>query len=586
MRRLVVLAATLLASAVAHAQLRFEVTVPSTTPLHGHLILVIARPEEKPSRGSLGSRDTFDEPRFDLSEDYSSAQGFGVDVDITAPGKPILIDTSTIGYPLDTLKALPPGDYIVQAVFNVYEQFHLADGRNLWLPPDKGEGQHWNRKPGNPYNAPLKLHLDPASSTPIKLTLDKVIAPIEGTDEDPVHIAATSPAAKWLKYIRFKSDKLTKFWGRDTYLGAWVLLPDGFDEHPDAHYPLVVYQDHYHASFGVPMPFLTTPPATGSSAGSSTNRARYGYKFYQDWVSGTLPRVIILYVQNANPYYDDSYDVDSANVGPYGSAINDELIPSIEKTYRGIGQGWARATYGGSTGGWEALATQIFYPDNYNGTYASCPDPVDFHGYQNIDLYNDPNAFTRKGPFAEIPIAADRKSDGTIIATSGGEFRYEYVLGTHGRSTEQWDIWQAVFSPTGPDGYPAEAINPLTGAIDKKVVAYWREHYDLNAILARDWPTLGPKLEGKIHLAVGDGDTYFLNNAVHLLQHSLDVTRNPHSDATFQYGPGEPHCYTGGPSEYTMQQNSYTWAQRVIPQMTDHMIKTAPAGADTKSWRY
>jgi Putative esterase len=581
MRRFVLLVATLFVTAVVSAQLRIEVTIPSATPLHGHLIFVIARQPEK------GSNTPDTEPRFQLEENYESAQAFGVDADNVAPGKPLVIDSKTVGYPLENLAALPAGDYLVQAVFNVYEQFHLADGRNLWLPPDKGEGQHWNRKPGNPYNTPVKLHLDSNSTAPVKLTLDKVIPPIEGTDLDPVQIAAKSPAAKWLKFVRFKSEKLSKFWGRDMYLGAWVLLPDGFDEHPDARYPLVVYQDHYHAGFGAPMPFTTTPPAIDSKAtGNARPRERYGYKFYQDWVSGTLPRVILIYVQNANPYYDDSYDVDSANVGPYGSAINDELIPHLEKTYRGIGQGWARATYGGSTGGWEALATQIFYPDSYNGTYAACPDPVDFHAYQNIDLYNDANAFVRKGPFGEVPIAADRKPDGSIIANSGPEYRYEYVLGTHGRSTEQWDIWQAVFSPAGPDGYPAEVINPLTGAIDKKVVGYWHDHYDLTAILARDWPTLGPKLEGKIHLAVGDGDTYFLNNAVHLLQHSLDATRNPHSDATFQYGPGEPHCYTGGPAEYTMQQNSVTWAQRVLPMMTEHMLKTAPAGADTKSWRY
>ena len=580
MRRLFALAAALLAATAAHAQLRLEVTVPSGAPLHGHLILVVTKPAQK----KADDREAC-EPRFQLEENYESAQGFGVDVDGLAPGQPIVIDAKTIGYPLENLAALPAGDYTVQAVFNVYEQFHLADGRNLWLPPDKGEGQHWNRKPGNPYNAPIKLHLDPASRTPIKLTLDKVITPIEGSDEDPVQIAANSPAAKWLKFVRFKSEKLSKFWGRDMYLGAWVLLPDGFDEHPSAHYPLVVYQDHYHASFGAPLPFLTTPPPA-SAQGNAKLRAQYGYKFYQDWTAGILPRVILIYVQNANPYYDDSYDVDSANVGPYGAAINEELIPHIEETYRGIGQGWARATYGGSTGGWESLATQIFYPDLYNGTYTACPDPVDFHAYQNIDLYDDTNAFVRKGPFAEIPIAADRKPDGSIIANAGPEYRYEYMLGTHGRSTEQWDIWQAVFSPAGPDGYPAEVINPLTGDIDKKVLAYWHDHYDLTAILARDWATLGPKLEGKLHVAVGDGDTYFLNNAVHLLQHSLEATRNPHSDATFQYGPGEPHCYSGGPSEYTMQQNGLSWAQRVLPLMADHMLKTAPAGADTKSWRY
>ena len=558
----------LAASASMSSAQRIEITVPSTKPLTGHLVLVFAKNDKE-------------EPRFQLSEDFQSAEGFGVDAENLAPGQPIVVDTKTFGAPRKSLNDLDAGDYSVQAVFNVYEQFHLASGKTVWLPPDKGEGQHWNRKPGNLYNKPVKLHFDPTSAQTIKLTLDQVIPPIEGTDQDPLVMAAKDPGAKWLKYMRFKSEKLSRFWGRDVFLGAWILLPDGFDEHSDAHYPLVVYQDHYHAGFGPA--FVATQP---DPKAPGARRLANGYKFFQDWTAGRLPRVILIYVQNANPYYDDSYDVDSANVGPYGSAINDELIPAIEQKYRGIGQGWARATFGGSTGGWEALATQIFYPDFYNGTWAACPDPIDFHAYQNIDLYNDANAFTRKGDFAEIPIAGDRKPDGTVIATAGGEFGFEYILGTHGRSTEQWNIWQAVFSPAGPDGYPAQIIDPLTGDIDKKVLDYWHDHYDLTAILKRDWPTLGPKLEGKLHLTVGDGDTYFLNNAVHLLQKQLESTTTPHSDATFQYGPGMPHCYTGGPSEYTMQENNANWAQRILPVMVDHMLATAPPGADVKSWRY
>src|SRR5580698_4096684 len=563
------LALPLAASAVFCFAQRIEVTVPSTKPLTGHLVLVIAKNDK-------------DEPRDQLSEDYLSAQGFGVDVEDLAPGNPIVVNAGTFGSPRRSLTDLDGGDYFIQAVFNVYEQFHLASGMTLWLPPDKGEGQHWNHKPGNPFNKPVKIHFDPKSPQTIKLTLDQVIPPIEGTDQDPVVMAAKEPGAKWLKYMRFRSEKLSRFWGRDVSLGAWILLPDGFEDHPDAKYPLVVYQDHYHAGLG-PVPFVTTLPDPKSPG---ARRLANGYRFFQDWTASRLPRVILIYVQNANPYYDDSYDVDSANVGPYGSAINEELIPAIEKKYRGIGQGWARATFGGSTGGWEGAATQVFYPDFYNGTWAACPDPVDFHAYQNIDLYNDANAFVRKGDFAEIATAADRDPDGTIIATARLEFAFENVLGTHGRSTEQWEIWQAVFSPAGADGYPAQVIDPVTGDIDKKVLEYWHDHYDLTAILKRDWPTLGPKLEGKLHLTVGDGDTYFLNNAVHLLQKQLEATRNPHSDATFQYGPGMPHCYTGGPSEYTMQQNNADWIQRILPQMVDHMLATAPAGADTKSWRY
>jgi hypothetical protein len=548
---------------------RIEVTIPATKPLTGHLILIFAKKDQP-------------EPRLQLSENYLSAEGFGVDVANLKPQRPIVVDAKTFGNPRRSLDDLDAGDYYVQAVFNVYEPFHLQSGKTVWLPPDKGEGQHWNRKPGNPYDSPVKIHFDPKTGETIKLTLDQTIPPIAGTDEDPEVLAGQAPADKWLEYMRFRSPVLSRFWGRDVYLGVWILLPDGFDEHPEAHFPLVVYQDHFHPGLG-PEPFVTSQPNPKSP---HYRREMNGYRFFQDWTSGRLPRVIMVYVQNANPYYDDSYDVNSANVGPYGTAINKELLPAIEKKYRAIPEGWAHATFGGSTGGWEAFATQVFYPDEYNGAWVACPDPVNFHAYQNVDLYEDTNAFERSGDFAEIPIAGDRKPDGTIIADMRGEYGYEYVLGTHGRSTEQWDIWQAVFSPAGADGYPTQVIDPMTGAIDKNVVAYWREHYDLAAILKRDWPTLGPKLEGKLHFAVGDGDTYFLNNAVHMLQNQLEATRNPHSDATFEYGPGMPHCYTGGPAEYTMQENNGTWAQRVLPEMVKHMLTTAPKGADTTSWRY
>ena len=557
---------------------RIEITVPSTAPLHGHLVLVFARSDKTDQPGRPIAR----EPRDGVSETFDSNQAFGVDVSDLAPGKPILVDTGTLGYPRHSLSDLDPGDYLVQAVFNRYELFHMASGHDLWLPPDEGEGQHWNHKPGNNYNAPVKLHLDPRSTTPIRLTLDKIIPPIEGTDLDPAALAARPATAPWLKYMRFRSEKLSRFYGRDMYLGAWILLPDGFDAHPSAHFPVVVYQDHYKAGLP-PQGFVTTQPDLSTPEGRAHQS---GYRLFGDWTSGRLPRVLLVYVQNANPFYDDSYAVDSANVGPYGSAINEELLPAIEQKYRGIPEGWAHATFGGSTGGWEALATQVFYPDLYNGAYVACPDPVDFHAYQNIDLYNETNAFTRHGDFGDIPIPADRHTDGAIIGNTGPEFAFETVLGTHGRSTEQWMIWGAVFSPVGPDGYPAEVINPLTGAINKQVVQYWHDHYDLAAILARDWPTLGPKLEGKLHLAVGDADTYFLNNAVHRLEDQLKATHRPHSDATFQYGPGMPHCYTGGPAEYTMRENNAMWIQRVLPLMIDHMLSTAPPAADVKSWRY
>jgi hypothetical protein len=563
----------------AHAQSTPSITItvpaaafPKDAPtLTGHLLVVFSKRNE-------GAESESEEPRDQVQEQYDSAQAFGVDVNDLQPGGTVTVDNTTAGYPLRRLSEIPAGSYFVQSVFNVYEPFHLASGKTVMLPPDRGEGQHWNRKPGNPYDAPQKIAWTPGSSA--QLTLDRVIPATPTSDE----LLAKDPGAKpYLRFVHMRSAKLSAFWGRDMYLNAWVLLPPGFADHPDAHYPTVVYQDHFSPTFG--LAFRTAPPSP-EMRGRERARAEQGYQFYGDWTNGRMPHMLVISIQNANPYYDDSYVMDSANVGPYGSAVTEELIPEIEHEFRGIGQGWARATFGGSTGGWEALASQIFYPEFYNGTWASCPDPVDFHDYQNVNLYQDTNAFVRHADFGSVPIAADRRANGAILATTGDEVQFEYVLGTHGRSTEQWNIWQAVYSPQGPDGYPEPVWNDRTGAIDKQVVAYWHDHWDLTAMLERDWATLGPKLEGKIHVQAGEGDTYFLNNAVHRMQGMLDATRNPHSDATFQYGAGDPHCYTGGPDAYTMAENNRNWPQRVLPQMAARIQATAPKGADVKSWVY
>ncbi len=537
------------------------------TALTGHLLVVFSRHSDEGS-----------EPRDQVEEQYDSAQAFGIDVDALPPGGTITIDNRTAGYPLRHLAEVPAGTYFVQAVFNVYEPFHLASGKTVLLPPDRGEGQHWNRKPGNPYSVPIRLDWTPGSTATLKL--DRVIQPVATADE----LLAKDPGARpFLRTIHMRSPKLSAFWGRDMFLDAWVLLPPGFDQHSGAHYPTVVYQEHFFPGFE--LPFRSAPP-TPEMKGRARRGAEEGYQFFEDWTSGRMPHMLVVSIANANPYYDDSYVVDSANVGPYGAAVTEELVPELERQFRGIGQGWARATFGGSTGGWEALASQIFYPDFYNGTWAACPDPVDFHDYQNVNLYEDANAFTRHADFGFVPIAADRKADGSILALTADEVQFEYVLGTHGRSGEQWNIWQAAFSPQGPDGLPVPIWNDRTGAIDKQVVGYWHDHWDLTAVLQRDWATLGPKLEGKLHVQAGEGDTYFLNNAVHRMQHMLDATRNPHSDASFQYGAGAPHCYTGGPDAYTMAENSRTWPQRVLPQMAAHFKATAPQGADVTSWVY
>lgn len=534
-----------------------EITFPeslSTKAFDGHILLGFSKTKDS-------------EPRFQLDEmTASTAQFFGLDVDGWKPGSAVVIDSSSLGYPIKSLDLLPEGDYYVQAVLNIYETYHRADGHVVKLPPDMGEGQQWNRKPGNIFNKPVLVHFDPQHPEVIRLFLAEKIPAIQPPAD-----------TKYIKHIRVQSKLLTTFWGRPVYLGAIVLLPEGFETHPDAHYPLLVSHGHFEDDWRF---FAPEPPK--EFKGDELNFAQYAHRFYQDWTSGSLPKMLILAIQHANPYYDDSYAVNSANVGPYGDAITQELIPAVEKQFRGIGQPWARALEGGSTGGWEALAQQVFYPDFFNGTYSFCPDPIDFRAYQLVNIYEDNNAFYDEGAFGKVPRGEMRAPNGKILSLMEPAVRREEVMGTHGRSTEQFGIWQAVFSPVGADGYPKAIWDPATGAIDPQVAAYWKEHYDLRYIIERDLAKLGPKLAGKVHFAVGDMDTWYLNNAVHLMQQSLESAKNPFRIADFEFSPGKPHCYAGGGDISTLQ--SYgTLYQRILPQIARHMTETAPQNADASS---
>jgi len=212
-------------SPVRAAAFKIEISFPesaSSSPLDGHILLGI-------------STDPSSEPRFQLREEEArSAQFFGLDINDWKPGSPAVIDFTTLGYPLKSLDQLPAGDYYVQAVLNIYEAYHRSDGHTVKLPPDRGEGQQWSTKPGNLLNKPQRIHLDPQSPNVVRISLTDKIPPI-----------APPKDTKYIKHIQIESKLLSAFWGRPTYLGATVLLPEGFDEHPNAHYPLLVHQGHF-----------------------------------------------------------------------------------------------------------------------------------------------------------------------------------------------------------------------------------------------------------------------------------------------------------------------------------------------------
>lgn len=536
-------------------------------PVDGRLLLIF-------------SKNFYGEPMSQINDNPTTQQIFGVDVDGWQPNTTKMISLNAFGYPIEKISDIPAGDYNVQAVFHVYETFRRKDGHVVKLPMDRGEGQHWNQAPGNFLSVPMKIIFNPKERILHNVVLTKKIPPITEPED-----------TKYIRHIKIQSKLLTEFWGRPMFLGAHILLPEGWDTHPSVKYPLAIYHGHFPSDFGG---WRTTPPeenlkpdtnARFNVIGYNKIVQQEAYNFYKLWTGPDFPRVIAIEIQHANPYYDDSYAVNSANLGPYGDAITFELIPEIEKRFRGIGQGWARFMYGGSTGGWEVLAAQVFYPDEYNGCYAACPDPIDFHHYTTIDIYKDSNAYYREGPFRKTLRPGHRNYLGHVSAMVKDMNHRELAIGTKSRSGDQFDIWEAVYSPVGKDGYPERIFDKYTGVINKKVAEYWKNNYDLVHIIQRDWPKIGSKLAGKIHLYVGDMDNYYLNNAVYTAEDMIKKLDNPKCNCEVDYGDRAEHCWNG-------DQNNPIWISRLryhqmfIPKWTEEVKSRAPQRADLASWRY
>ena len=462
-------------------------------------------------------------------------------VENLAPGTTATITADDRGHPLRSLRDLPAGDYWMQPFVNVYTRFPRADGKAVWLHNDQWEGQNWKRSPGNIFGDPVKVTVDPKSDAPIRLAADKVIPPIQ-----------VPPDTAQVKRIKIQSAILTKWWGQPMYLGATVLLPKDYDAHPSVRYPVNYIQGHFS---------LNAPGGFGRNA-----------EFDRLWLAPDTPRFLYVTLQHPSPYYDDSYGVNSENNGPYGDAILKELVPAVEEKFRAIGQPWARMLSGGSTGGWIAAAHQVFYPDFYGGSFASCPDSLDFSYHQIVDIYKDANAYFIDKGWTRVERPNQRRTDGNIESMMKDENWYELVVGDKTRSGGQWDIWEATFSPVGSDGYPQRLWDKETGVIDRAVAERWKK-FDLRHILETNWTSLGLKIADKLNVYVGDMDSYYLNDAVEKLNDFLAKTQDPKFAGEVVFQRRAPHCW--GPS-----------APDLLRKMDAQIKKVAPAGADLTSWKY
>jgi hypothetical protein len=381
----------------------------------------------------------------------------------------IELNNNSPTFPVVKLNDLPQGEYSVQAIF--------ATNRDINLP----------NAPGNRFSTPVTVKLDAAAGTVVDLTLDNAFP-------EP-----TPKETKTVKYLKLPSKLLSDFHGRPMEYRVGVVLPPNFENEPDKRYGLIV--------------------AIGG----------FGTRYTSVRGASPDPRFVQIIPDGAGPF-GDPYQVDSANNGPYGAALTQEVIPYIEKTYRCLGTPKARFTTGGSTGGWVSLALQIFYPDFFNGCWSQCPDPVTFERFELIDIYKDANAYVNQFGFDR---PSKRTIDSETIFTVRHECQIENVLGRGGRwelSGRDWCCWNATYGPRGPDGLPAPLWNGKTGAIDKSVLDHWKK-YDLKQVVEKNWSVLGPQLAGgKVHVWVGESDDYFLNAAVHRFKESVAKLTNPKFD--------------------------------------------------------
>jgi hypothetical protein len=467
--------------------LRFEVSVPrelAVAPRDGRLLVIVAR------RGSPEPRAMLADAEFFAA---FSPPVLGRDANAFGPGSSEVLDGSAAVFPIGAYSRLTAGEYVVQAVFHANRDLNRPDA------------------PGNLYSVPVRAALDPARGGTLRLELTNVIP-----DDAPVD-------TEYVKYVKLRSELLSKFHGRPMHLRAAVILPRDFDREPNRRYPLRVHIGGYGTRY-TEAAYLVAPQS----------------RFRQTWLDASTPRMLMLHLDGAGPF-GDPYQVNSANNGPYGDAVTKELIPYVEQRFRGIGEGFARVTDGASTGGWVSLALQVFYPDFFNGCWSHSPDPVDFRAYELIDIYDDANAYLNPRGF-ERPSA--REVTGEVRYTVRHESQLEVVLGRGDRwwlSGKDWCAWNAVFGPRGADGLPKPLWDGRTGVMDQSVVEHWKR-YDLRRVLEANWPTLAPKLRGKIRIWVGDADDYFLNNAVHLLDKTFRQL-SPPFDGKITYGPRAGHSF-------------------------------------------
>ena len=476
-------------AALAPVQLFEIATAPSLPGAVSGRLIIVTQPWGKAFPSGAPSDAT---PRIvrGTGEDPIAA----VEIAHLSPGQSLIVDADAKAFPAPFSK-MPPGEYVVQAILDVnhnYAQSGLGQGdiKSLAIKV---------RLPGG---VP-KLILSDVQPAPLPLS----VSPQEQSRID----AGTSGFASHLADVDFISPSLSAFWGRTMHIHAWVLIPPGY-ETGKLRYPTVYRAEGF-----------------GGSRAFSRNQALRQWSLM---ISSATPPMIRVFLDHATPSGTTEF-ADSVNNGPWGKALTEEFIPYLEKTYRMDAKPAGRFTTGHSSGGWFAIWLQVRYPKVFGGAWARAPDPVDFRSFTGVDIYAPgANAYRKPDGSVQTLVRSATGVETTSLREYAGR---EDVAGDYGG---QFDSFDWVFSPKGEDGRPQPLFDRQTGAVDPAVAAYWRDHYDISAIIQRDWKTLKRDLDGKIHLIVGTMDTYHLNEAAELLKQRLDGLG---AKASFTFMEGRTH---------------------------------------------
>lgn len=461
---LLLIACLLGAPECASAQLpasQFDIVAPDAAaeePLEGRLLLFFSSSSQP-------------EPRFGPSI-FNPEPVFAIDVRDWSGDAPITFQPGQFANPTalafpGPLTQVDAGTYFVQAL----------------LDRDTTR-RSYARGPGNLYSTPQQVSFSPDGDQSIPLSLDQSVSINPPNDTE------------WVKRIEIQSNLLSDFHGEEIHMRAGVILPPGYADNPDRAYPVVYVIPGFGGRHTGAWEWIDTP------AGEA-------------WKNDEWPMPMIRVVLDPDTPLGHSTFANSANNGPVGDVLVEELIPEIESRFRAAGAPHGRFVRGHSSGGWASLWLQIEYPKFFGGAWSTAPDPVDFRAFQVVNIYEDENAYWTESGYPTPSI----RNRGEIILTIRDENRMEYVTGPGG----QWDSWHGVFGPRGADGEPVPLWDKLSGTIDSEVAEYWKR-YDIRRKLANNWSSLAPDLRGKLHVVGGQEDNYYLERGLSMLKDFLSTT--------------------------------------------------------------